>query len=158
METPANPIIERVGTGSQDQSPGAVLPARPLVELQNVSISYPEPSGRRLVVSNDLNLSLNRGEMAYLIGPTGSGKSSILKLLYMDLKPMSGLVRVGTYQSDKVRGKDIPHLRRMLGIVFQDFQLLPDRSAAENVAFALYATGKSGSVVKERTQDRKSVV
>lgn len=104
------------------------------------------------MVSNDLNLTLNRGEMAYLIGPTGSGKSSILKLLYMDIQPMSGLARVGTYQSDKVRGKDIPHLRRMLGIVFQDFQLLPDRSAAENVAFALYATGKSGKEVKERAR------
>lgn len=135
--------------------PPAVLSAapreRPLVELNHVAVSYPGPAGGRVEVAGDLTLTLNRGEMAYLIGPTGSGKSSLLKLLYMDLAPEYGSVRVGPYSAESVKEADIPFLRRMLGVVFQDFQLLPDRSAYENVAFALYATGKSGKEVKERT-------
>lgn len=88
--------------------------------------------------------------MAYIIGPTGSGKSTILRLLYMDLFPDSGIAQVGDYRSDLVDEDDIPYLRRSLGVVFQDFQLLPDRNAYENVAFALYATGKKRSEVKSR--------
>ena len=88
--------------------------------------------------------------MAYLIGPTGSGKTSLLRLLYMDLQPEEGTVRVGEYQSDRLTSSDIPYLRRSLGVVFQDFQLLPDRNVFENVAFSLYVTGKSGSAVKQR--------
>ncbi|MDT7857439.1 ATP-binding cassette domain-containing protein [Rubrivirga sp. S365] len=123
---------------------------RPLVEIKNVAVGYTDPTGHRVEVASDLNLTLARGEMAYLIGPTGSGKSTILKLLYMDVRPAGGLVRVGPYASDTTKEKDVPHLRRMLGVVFQDFQLLPDRSAYENVAFALYATGVRRREVKER--------
>ena len=123
---------------------------RPLVEVRNVAVGYTDPSGHRVEVASDLNLALRKGEMAYLIGPTGSGKSTILKLLYMDVRPAAGLVRVGPYASDTAREKDVPHLRRMLGVVFQDFQLLPDRSAYDNVAFALHATGVRGKAVKER--------
>ena len=123
----------------------------PLVELRNVSVSYPGPDGAgRIPVASDLSVTLQKGEMAYLIGPTGSGKSTLLKLLYMDVKPDFGLVRVGHYASDRIADKEVPFLRRSLGVVFQDFQLLPDRSAFDNVAFALYATGKRGRAVKER--------
>ena len=140
-----DPVVERVS----DSVPSPPR-ERPLVELKNVAEGYTDPSGARVEVATDLNLTLNRGEMAYLIGPTGSGKSTLLKLLYMDVMPEYGLVRVGPYQSDTTRARDIPLLRRMLGIVFQDFQLLPDRSAYENVAFALYATGVRGKEVRER--------
>src|SRR5690606_31693424 len=123
----------------------------PLVELRNVSVSYPGPDGAgRIPVASDLSVTLQKGGMAYLIGPTGSGKSTLLKLLYMDVKPDFGLVRVGHYASDRIADKEVPFLRRSLGVVFQDFQLLPDRSAFDNVAFALYATGKRGRAVKER--------
>jgi cell division transport system ATP-binding protein len=125
----------------------------PLVELRNVAVSYPGPDGARLPVASDLSLTLDKGEMAYLIGPTGSGKSTLLKLLYVDVRPDFGVVRVGHYQSDRISEKEIPFLRRSLGVVFQDFQLLPDRSAFENVAFALYATGKRGRAVKERVME-----
>jgi len=121
-----------------------------MLELREVSVSYPAPEGGRRAVLEDVNLALARGEMAYLIGPTGSGKSTLLKLLYMDRVPDKGLVRVGHYRSDLIKERDIPHLRRTLGVVFQDFQLLPDRDCFENVAFALYATGKAGRAVRAR--------
>ncbi len=140
------PVVDRIA----EPEPPSAPRARPLVELKNVAVGYDDPSGARIDVASDLNLTLARGEMAYLIGPTGSGKSTLLKLLYMDVEPEHGLVRVGPYQSDATRPRDVPFLRRMLGVVFQDFQLLPDRSAYENVAFALYATGKRGKEVKER--------
>ncbi|MEL6616829.1 MAG: ATP-binding cassette domain-containing protein, partial [Bacteroidota bacterium] len=131
-------------------SPTTTSGERPLVEVKNAAVSYRDPSGARVEVASDLNMTLARGEMAYLIGPTGSGKSSLLKLLYMDVEPEYGLVRVGPFQTDATKAADIPFLRRMLGVVFQDFQLLPDRSALDNVAFALYATGHRGKEVKER--------
>ena len=141
-----DPVVERTA----EPDPTRASRERPLVELQNVAVGYDDPSGSRVDVASDLNLTLRRGEMAYLIGPTGSGKSTLLKLLYMDVQPEQGLVRVGPYQSDTTKSRHVPFLRRMLGVVFQDFQLLPDRSAYENVAFALYATGKRGKEVKER--------
>ncbi len=144
-----DPVVERIS--DSDAPPSAGPPRqRPLVEIKNVAAGYTDPSGARVEVASDLNLTMQPGEMVYLIGPTGSGKSTILKLLYMDVQPEYGLVRVGPYQSDATAPKDIPMLRRMLGIVFQDFQLLPDRSAYDNVAFALYATGKRGKEVRER--------
>jgi len=121
-----------------------------MIEFNNIRLSYPMPGGGRRDVFEDVTFRLERGEMAYLVGQTGSGKSSLLKLLYMDREPDGGTVRVGNYRSDRITEKEIPYLRRSLGVVFQDFQLLPDRNAFENVAFALYATGKSGSAVKQR--------
>ncbi len=88
--------------------------------------------------------------MVYLVGPTGSGKTSLLRLLYMDLLPVLGTVRVGDYRSDKIQPKETPFLRRSLGVVFQDFKLLPDRNVFENVAFSMYVTGKGGRVVKNK--------
>ena len=121
-----------------------------MIELKNVSVSYPLPSGDRRTVLNNVSVRLERGEMAYLIGPTGSGKSTLLRMLYMETPPDSGVIRIGEYRSDTIKSHDIPYLRRSLGVVFQDFQLLPDRSVYENVAFALYVTGKGGAAVRSR--------
>ncbi|MEM1117596.1 MAG: ATP-binding cassette domain-containing protein [Bacteroidota bacterium] len=142
------PVVERIA----ESEPVAAGPlrGRPLVEIRNVAVGYTDPSGERIEVASDLNLTLQRGEMAYLIGPTGSGKSTLLKLLYMDVAPEYGVVRVDRFQSDTTKPVDVPYLRRMLGVVFQDFQLLPDRSALDNVAFALYATGKRGKEVRQK--------
>ena len=98
----------------------------------------------------NLSVRVERGEMVYLIGPTGSGKTTLMRLLYMDYKPQQGVVQIGQYRSDTIKQKDVPMLRRSLGVVFQDFQLLPDRSVYDNVAFALHATGKSGARVRNR--------
>ena len=121
-----------------------------MIRFNDVTLSYPTPTGERHTVFEDVTFEVPRGELAYLIGQTGSGKSSLLKLLYMEQRPEAGVVRVGHYRSDEIRRKEIPYLRRSLGIVFQDFQLLPDRSALDNVAFALYATGKRGKEVRQK--------
>jgi cell division transport system ATP-binding protein len=121
-----------------------------VIDFQNVSISFSLPNGDERSVLNDVSFHVDRSAKTYLVGPTGSGKSTILRLLYMDLFPDSGVVEIGEYQSDQIERDDIPYLRRSIGVVFQDFQLLPDRTAYENVAFALYATGKSSSEVKSR--------
>ena len=121
-----------------------------MIQFSDVGLAYPTPEGGSRTVFEDVTFEVEPGSFVYLIGQTGSGKSSLLKLLYMDRAPDRGVVRVGHYRSDQIKPKEIPYLRRSLGVVFQDFQLLPDRDAFENVAFALYATGKSGSAVKQR--------
>ena len=121
-----------------------------MIDFNNVSVSYPLPSGEDRSVLEEVSFHLDRSEKAYLVGPTGSGKSTILRLLYMDLFPDSGVVEIGDYRSSDIGDDEIPYLRRSIGVVFQDFQLLPDRNAYENVAFALYATGTPRSEVKSR--------
>ena len=116
-----------------------------MIELKDVTISF---DGQ--VILDRLNLSIKDGEFVYLVGATGAGKSSLLRLLYMDLKPESGTVGVLDYDSVTTRASEIPHLRRKLGIVFQDFKLLEDRDVFENVAFALYVTNARRSDIKKR--------
>ena len=110
--------------------------SEPIIEIRNASIFQQE----NLVLSN-VNLTLNKGEFIYLIGRTGSGKSSLLKTLYGELPARDGIVRVAGYDLTKLKRKDIPFLRRKIGIVFQDFQLLFDRSVEKNLEFVLGATG-----------------
>jgi cell division transport system ATP-binding protein len=91
----------------------------------------------------DVNIEVKNGEFIYLIGRTGSGKSSFLKTLYADLSLTDGQGSVVNYDLATLKEKDIPYLRRKLGVVFQDFKLLPDRSVKENLLFVLKATGWS---------------
>ena len=121
-----------------------------MIELRDVSVSFDLPAGGRRTVLDGLSLRIPQAEMVYLTGPTGSGKSTLMRLLYMDRMPDRGTVQVGDYRSDTIRPRDVPYLRRSLGVVFQDFQLLPDRTVFDNVAFTLYVTGKSGGEVKAR--------
>ena len=92
-------------------------------------------------VLTNVNLDVNRGEFIYLIGKTGAGKSSFLKTLYADLPLTDGEVTIVDYDLKQLKEKDIPYLRRKLGVVFQDFKLLPDRNVKENLLFVLKATG-----------------
>ena len=110
--------------------------SEPIIELKNASIFQRE----NLVLAN-VNLTLNKGEFIYLIGRTGSGKSSLLKTLYGELPAHDGYFHVAGYDLTNLRKKDIPYLRRKIGIVFQDFQLLFDRSVEKNLEFVLKATG-----------------
>jgi cell division transport system ATP-binding protein len=92
-------------------------------------------------VLNDVHFQINNGEFGYLIGRTGSGKSSLMKTLYADLWLHTGSAKVAGYELHKIKRSDIPFLRRRIGIVFQDFQLLSDRSVEDNLSFVLRATG-----------------
>ena len=102
-------------------------------------------------VLDDASFEIKPGEFTFLVGQTGSGKSTILRLIYMDLVPSKGVVIVGRYHSSHILTSEKPYLRRTLGIVFQDFRLLEDRSVFDNVAFTLHVTGV-------RTRDIRKMV
>ena len=110
--------------------------SEPLIRYQNVSIRQQD-----VEILNDVNLELNQGEFVYLIGKVGSGKTSLLKTIYKELDIYSGEVEVMGYDLRSIKQKNIPDLRRKLGIVFQDFQLLTDRTVYANLEFVLRATG-----------------
>jgi len=120
-----------------------------LIELKNISI-YRKSNK---VVSN-LSFSLDKGEFVYLIGRVGSGKSSLLKILYADEEIKSGEANVVGYDLKKISQKQIPLLRRKLGIVFQDYKLLTDRNVYDNLKFVLEASGeKSKNIIKEKVYE-----
>ena len=103
-------------------------------------------------VLSEVNFSVEQHEFVFLIGRTGSGKSSLLKTLYADLPLKSGLAEVVGYSLSEIKNKEVPFLRRKIGIIFQDFQLFTDRSVFENLAFVLKATGWTDLLlIKERT-------
>ncbi|MBM3459840.1 MAG: cell division ATP-binding protein FtsE [Armatimonadetes bacterium] len=99
-----------------------------------------------------VRFQVRRGEFVFLVGHTGSGKTSLLKLLNRELQPTSGKIWVDGHEIGQLPSRDIPWLRRRIGVVFQDFRLLPDRTLAENVAFALRVTGVHGAEVRDRTR------
>lgn len=120
-----------------------------IIQLEGISIFQ-----QNNLVLNDISLSVDKGEFVYLIGRTGSGKSSLLKALYGELKVHQGSGSVCGFDLMKMKNKDIPFLRRKLGIVFQDFQLLADRTVNENLEFVLRATGWKGKqVIQDRIRD-----
>ena len=120
-----------------------------LIQFDNVTIFQDE----RPVVGN-LSVSVQKGEFVYLLGKTGSGKSSFLKTIYADLPLNNGAASVCGFNLMSLRQRDIPFLRRKLGIVFQDFQLLGDRSVYENLKFVMKATGwRDEAKIKARISD-----
>ncbi len=120
-----------------------------VVKLQGVDV-YQQ---KHLVLSN-VNLHIDKGEFVFLIGQTGSGKSSLLKILYGDLHITNGEGHAAGFDLKKLSDKDVPFLRRKLGIVFQDFQLLTDRSIEQNLQFVMKATGwKDKKLIDERILD-----
>ena len=120
--------------------------AEPLIRYKDVEVHQQD-----LCVLNEVNLELQKGEFVYLIGKVGSGKTSLLKTLYGELDITAGEAMVLGYDMSRIKRKHIPQLRRKLGIVFQDFQLLTDRTVNDNLAFVLKATGwKNKSEIKDR--------
>jgi cell division transport system ATP-binding protein len=109
-----------------------------IIELTNASVFQ-----KNNMILSKVALSIEKGEFVYLIGKTGTGKSSLLKTLYAELPLLEGEATIAGYNLKEIRNKDIPFLRRKLGIIFQDFQLLSDRSVNDNLLFVLKATGWS---------------
>jgi cell division transport system ATP-binding protein len=120
-----------------------------VLQLKNASIYQ----GNSLILS-EVNVDISKGEFVYLIGKTGSGKSSFMKTLYGDLELTEGEGSIVDYNLRTLKEKDIPFLRRKLGIVFQDFKLLPDRTVNENLSFVLKATGwKNSEEMKTKIEE-----
>jgi cell division transport system ATP-binding protein len=105
-------------------------------------------------ILSNVSFDIDKGEFVYLVGRTGSGKSSLLKTLYADLPLLTGTAAVADFNISKLPKKQVPYLRRKIGIIFQDFQLLFDRTVAENLSFVLRATGwKDKSKIKQRISE-----
>lgn len=120
-----------------------------MINLQNVSII-----NNKKVVFNNINFNVNSGEFVFLIGKTGTGKSSLLKILYGDTQINSGTGNILGFDLNNLKDKEIPLLRRKLGVVFQDFKLLMDRSIFDNLSFVLKATGwKDKLKIQKRVEE-----
>jgi cell division transport system ATP-binding protein len=116
-----------------------------MISFSHVSVEF-----NTRPILRDVSLEIRPGEFVFLVGQTGSGKSTILRLVYMDLLPTHGTVTVGKYNSGRISTGEIHRLRRTLGVVFQDFKLLEDRNVYDNVAFTLHVTGARGSEIKKK--------
>ena len=119
-----------------------------MIKLINVYKEYPR-SGLAL---KNVSFHLKKGEFSFIIGPSGAGKSTILHLIHMAEQPSDGEVRVSGYSSARMKRRDVPRLRRRVGMVFQDFRLLRNRTAADNLSFALEVSGAKRSEIKGKVQ------
>ena len=117
-----------------------------MIRLSHVHKSYPNG----MLALKDVSFRIGKGEFVFLTGHSGAGKSTIMKLLFAEQRPTSGEVRVSGYDVSSLRADEVPRLRRRLGVVFQDFRLLEDRTAAENIAFALEVTGARRDTIAAR--------
>jgi cell division transport system ATP-binding protein len=119
-----------------------------IIDYKNVELCH-----RELIVLQNVDFSVEQGEFIYLCGKTGSGKSSLLKSFYAELPVKSGEAKIFDYDLTKISNRQIPHLRRKIGIIFQDFKLLHDRSVDKNLEFVLQATGwKERSKIEEQIE------
>ena len=124
-----------------------------MIDFQNVSYTHQKGRG----VTN-LSFSIDEGEFVFLIGPTGSGKTTLMRLIYFDLFCDSGKLNVGNFRSEKMRESHVPTLRRDIGMVFQDYHLLNDRNVFHNVALPLHVVGCDASEISYRVEDALDMV
>ena len=124
-----------------------------MIEFQNVSYAHNKGNG----VTN-LNFSIDNGDFVFLIGPTGSGKTTLMRLIYFDLLCDTGKIKVGAYNSDSSGKKQIPNIRRNIGMVFQDYHLLNDRNIFHNVALPLHVMGYNANEIPYRVEEALELV
>jgi cell division transport system ATP-binding protein len=125
-----------------------------MLVLENVSKMY----GHRQAALIDISFGVSKGELVFLTGASGAGKSTLLRLLYLEEKPTAGAITLGPFDLTTLTKKRIPELRRHVGVVFQDFRLIPERTAAENVALALEVVGRGGREIRRKTDDALRLV
>ncbi|MEM9947362.1 MAG: cell division ATP-binding protein FtsE [Cyanobacteria bacterium P01_D01_bin.36] len=130
---------------SQGQQPPVSAPA-PIINVSQVYKTYPNGTP----ALTDINLSLNKGDFLFITGPSGAGKSTLLKMLYGQEKPTSGHIHINGKEITQLKGNALAMLRRRVGVVFQDYKLIPRRTVAENVAFVLHAQGFSRKEIDRR--------
>ncbi len=117
-----------------------------MIDFQNVTKVY-EAGNRAL---EGVTLHIDDGEFVFLVGPSGSGKSTIIKLITAELEPTSGSVTINGYQLDKIKRRNIPYMRRTVGVIFQDFRLIENKTVFDNVAFAMRIVGASNKQINKR--------
>ena len=117
--------------------------------MMNVTKKY----NKGITAINNLSIQIKDGEFVYVVGPSGAGKSTFIKMMYREEKATKGRIRVGKYDLMKIRDRQIPYLRRYVGVVFQDFKLLQNKTVYENVAYAMEVIEKSPREIKRRVQE-----
>lgn len=117
-----------------------------MIEFIDVEKTYEQGN----IALNGVTMQIEDGEFCFLVGPSGSGKSTIIKLITGELRPTSGTVHVNGYSLERIRKREIPYLRRTIGVVFQDFRLIANKTVYENVAFAMRVIGARPKEIKER--------
>ena len=120
-----------------------------MIEMMNVTKKY----NKGITAINNLSIQINDGEFVYVVGPSGAGKSTFIKMMYREEKATKGRIRVGKYDLMKIKDRQIPYLRRYVGVVFQDFKLLQNKTVYENVAYAMEVIEKSPREIKRRVED-----
>lgn len=120
-----------------------------MIEMKNVVKKYPNG----VIAIKGINIKINQGEFAYIVGPSGAGKSSFIKMMYREERATSGEINVDDVNITLLKDKEIPFLRREMGVVFQDFKLLPRKNVYENVAFALEVIEKNPDEIRKRVMD-----
>ncbi|GAJ25879.1 cell division transporter [Liquorilactobacillus sucicola DSM 21376 = JCM 15457] len=125
-----------------------------MIEFKHVFKEY----DNKVIAANDLNIVIDQGEFVYVVGPSGAGKSTFIKMMYREEVPTSGQIKINEFELEKIKNREVPFLRRELGVVFQDFKLLPKLTVFENVAYALQVIEKEPVEVKKRVEHVLSLV
>lgn len=120
-----------------------------MIEMKNVMKKYPNGT----TALRDLSVNIDQGEFVYVVGPSGAGKSSFIKLMYREEKATKGEIEVCDFDLMKIKNKNVPLLRREIGIVFQDYKLLPKKTVYENIAYAMQVIGKKPREIKKRVRE-----
>ena len=151
--TAGQPAAESVysSLAGSDDEPAVSRTGTPTVSFKNVTLIYPAQPNKPAL--DDVSLDIYPGEFVFVVGHSGSGKSSLLRLITRELRASSGQVMVAGQDLTKMRNRKVPYLRRQIGTVYQDFKLLPDKTVYENVAFALECIGKPRSVIKAQVPE-----
>lgn len=121
-----------------------------MVELKNVDVHYKDGGKNGVDALHNVNIRINDGEFVFIVGNSGAGKSTLLKLLTRELTPTNGRVFVNGYNLSKIKKRKLPYFRRSVGMIFQDFRLIPDMTVYENVAFVLRVIDKSNKYIRQR--------